>query len=65
MRITTSTTAPERATADVLAVAVGRPASLTGAAAAVDRALGGTLTRLVDAGEIRGTRGAGDGGARR
>ena len=57
MRITTSTTAPERATADVLAVAVGRPASLTGAAAAVDRALGGTLTRLLDAGEIRGAKG--------
>jgi leucyl aminopeptidase len=69
MRITTSTTAPERATADVLAVAVGRPASLTGAAAAVDRALGGTLTRLVEAGEIRGgkgqvTLGHADGGVR-
>ena len=57
MRITTSTTAPERATADVLAVAVGKPPSLTGAAAAVDRALGGTLGRLIESGEIRGARG--------
>jgi leucyl aminopeptidase len=57
MRITTSTTAPERATADVLAVAVGKPPSLTGAAAAVDRALGGTLGRLIESGEIRGAKG--------
>jgi leucyl aminopeptidase len=57
MRITTSTTAPERATADVLAVTVGKPVALTGAAAAVDRALGGRLTRLVDAGEIRRSKG--------
>ena len=35
----------------------GSPSSLTGAAAAVDRALGGTLTRLVEAGEIRGAKG--------
>jgi leucyl aminopeptidase len=54
MRITTSTTAPERAQADMLAVAVGKPASLAGAAAAVDAALGGAITRLVEAGEIRG-----------
>jgi len=57
MRITTSTTAPERAAADMLAVAVGKPASLTGAAAAVDRALGGAIARLVEAGEIRGGKG--------
>ena len=57
MRITTSTTVPERATADVLAVAVGKPPSLTGAAAAVDRALGGTLGRLIESGEIRGAKG--------
>jgi leucyl aminopeptidase len=57
MRITTSTTAPERAAADMLAVAVGKPASLTGAAAAVDAALGGAIGRLVDAGEIRGGKG--------
>jgi leucyl aminopeptidase len=57
MRITTSTTAPERATAEMLAVAVGRPAGLTGAAAAVDRALGGTLGRLIESGEIRGSKG--------
>jgi leucyl aminopeptidase len=57
MRITTSTTAPERTTADVLAVAVGKPPSLTGAAAAVDRALGGTLGRLIESGEIRGAKG--------
>ena len=57
MRITTSTTAPERATADVLAVAVAKPPSLTGAAAAVDRALGGTLGRLIESGEIRGAKG--------
>ena len=57
MRITTSTTAPERATADVLAVAVGKPPSLTGAAAAVDRALGGTLGRLIESGEVRGAKG--------
>jgi leucyl aminopeptidase len=57
MRITTSTTAPERAAADMLAVAVGKPVSLTGAAAAVDAALGGAIGRLVDAGEIRGGKG--------
>jgi leucyl aminopeptidase len=57
MRITTSTTAPERATADVLAVAVGKPPSLNGAAAAVDRALGGTLGRLIQSGEVRGAKG--------
>ena len=57
MRITTSTTVPERATADVLAVAVGKPPSLTGAAAAVDQALGGTLGRLIESGEIRGAKG--------
>jgi leucyl aminopeptidase len=57
MRITTSTTAPERAAADMLAVAVGKPASLSGAAATVDAALGGAIRRLVDAGEIRGAKG--------
>ena len=57
MRITTSTTAPERAAADVLAVAVGKPVRLTGAAAAADAALGGAIGRLVDAGEIRGAKG--------
>jgi leucyl aminopeptidase len=57
MRITTSTTAPERAAADMLAVAVGKPARLTGAAAAVDDAMGGAVSRLVDAGEIRGAKG--------
>ena len=57
MRITTSTTAPERAAADMLAVAVGKPARLAGAAAAVDDAMGGAVSRLVDAGEIRGAKG--------
>ena len=57
MRITTSTTAPERATADVLGMAVAKPPSLTGAAAAVDRALGGTLGRLIESGEVRGAKG--------
>jgi leucyl aminopeptidase len=38
-------------------VAVGKPPSLTGAAAAVDRALGGTLGRLIESGEIRGAKG--------
>jgi leucyl aminopeptidase len=57
MRITTSTTAPERAAADMLAGAVGKPARLTGAAAAVDDAMGGAISRLVDAGEIRGAKG--------
>ncbi|HYX85866.1 MAG TPA: leucyl aminopeptidase family protein [Gaiellales bacterium] len=57
MRISTSTTAPARAAADVLAVAVPKPARLDGAAAAIDAALGGRLQRLLDAGEIRGAKG--------
>jgi leucyl aminopeptidase len=57
MRITTSTAAPQRASADTLAVAVARPVRLEGAAAAVDEALGGGIGRLVADGEIRGGRG--------
>jgi leucyl aminopeptidase len=57
MRITTTTTSPLRAGADILVVPVSKPPVLEGAAAEVDKALGGALARLIDAGEIRGTRG--------
>jgi leucyl aminopeptidase len=57
MRITTSTAAPQRASADVLAVAVARPVRLEGAAAAIDEAMGGRIAALVGDGEIRGARG--------
>ncbi|HEY8859522.1 MAG TPA: M17 family peptidase N-terminal domain-containing protein, partial [Gaiellales bacterium] len=57
MRITTTTTSPLRAGADILVVPVSKPPLLEGAAAEVDKALGGALERLIDAGEIRGTRG--------
>jgi leucyl aminopeptidase len=57
MRITTTTTSPLRAGADILVVPVSKPPLLEGPAAEVDKALGGALERLIDAGEIRGTRG--------
>jgi leucyl aminopeptidase len=57
MRITTTTTSPLRVNADVLVVPVTKPPVLEGAVAEVDKALGGALTRLIDAGEIRGARG--------
>ena len=57
MRITTTNTSPLRASADVLVVTVAKPPVLAGAAAELDSALGGTLTGLIDAGEIRGARG--------
>ena len=57
MRITTTTTSPLRAAADILVVPVSKPPLLEGAAADVDKALGGALKRLIDTGEIRGARG--------
>jgi leucyl aminopeptidase len=49
-----SIAAPEEVEADVLAVGVSGPLTpLTGAAATLDRGLGGRLTKLVDEGEIR------------
>ncbi len=57
MRITTPTTAPARAAADVLAVAVSKPPELSGELADLDSALGGRVEQIVRSGEFRGTRG--------
>jgi leucyl aminopeptidase len=57
MKISTSAAAPATANVDMLAVAVAKPVALEGAVAELDRALGGTIGRLVKAGEIRGTAG--------
>jgi leucyl aminopeptidase len=57
MRITTANTSPLRASADVLVVTLSKPATLEGAAAEIDAALGGTISDLIKAGEIRGARG--------
>jgi len=57
MRIVTSATSPTSVACDLLAVAVSSPVELTGAAAAVDTALGGQLSQLVERGEIRGESG--------
>jgi leucyl aminopeptidase len=56
MRITTPTTDPSRAAADILAVAVAKPARVEGALASLDKALGGRIARLIDDGEVRGAR---------
>ena len=57
MKISTSAAAPATANVDMLAVAVAKPVVLEGAVAELDRALGGTIGRLVKAGEIRGAAG--------
>jgi len=57
MKITTSATDPASANVDLLAVTVTKPASLERAAAALDRALGGAIGKLVRSGEIRGAAG--------
>src|SRR6476659_5770522 len=57
MKISTSAAAPATANVDMLAVAVAKPVALEGAAAELDRALGGTIGRLVKGGEIRGAAG--------
>jgi leucyl aminopeptidase len=57
MRITTANTSPLRASADVLVVTVAKPPTLEGVAAEIDSALGGTISDLIKAGEIRGARG--------
>jgi leucyl aminopeptidase len=57
MKISTSAASPDAAPADLLAVAVTKPVTLEGAAAALDAALGGEIARLVKAGEIRGAAG--------
>src|SRR4051795_9177481 len=57
MKISTSAAAPATANVDMLAVAAAKPVALEGAVAELDRALGGTIGRLVKAGEIRGTAG--------
>lgn len=57
MKISTSASSPTVVAADLLAVAVTLPVKLEGAAAALDEALGGQLTELAAAGEIRGNRG--------
>ena len=57
MKISTSASSPTAVAADLLAVAVTLPVKLEGAAAALDEALGGQLTELAAAGEIRGNRG--------
>jgi leucyl aminopeptidase len=57
MKISTTAAAAATANVDLLAVAVTKPVTLTGAAAELDQALGGTIARLVKAGEIRGSAG--------
>ena len=57
MKITTSAAAPATANVDMLAVAVAKPVALEGAVAELDRALDGTIARLVKAGAIRGAAG--------
>ena len=53
MRITTSAAKPTSVQADLLAVAVTKPLELAGAVAELDEALGGEISRLVRAGEVR------------
>jgi leucyl aminopeptidase len=57
MKISTSASSPTAVAADLMAVAVTLPVKLEGAAAALDDAIGGQLTELAAAGEIRGNRG--------
>ena len=58
MRITTSAAKLTSVQADLLAVAVTKPLELSGAAAELDAALGGEISRLVKAGEVRPGAGA-------
>ncbi len=57
MRVEVQTVAPEQVEADVVAVPLAGEDGLTGAAAALDSALGGLLGRLADDGELRGDAG--------
>src|ERR1700751_5307293 len=54
MKISTTAAAAASANVDLLAVAVAKPVKLEGAAAELDRALDGAVSRLVKANEIRG-----------
>jgi leucyl aminopeptidase len=54
MKISTTAAAAASANVDLLAVAVVKPVKLEGAAAELDRALDGAISRLVKANEIRG-----------
>src|SRR6185503_18859618 len=56
--ITTSAAKPTSVQADLLAVAVTKPLELSGAAAELDAALGGEISRLIKAGEVRPGAGA-------
>ncbi|MGZ4311157.1 MAG: leucyl aminopeptidase [Solirubrobacteraceae bacterium] len=58
MKVSTSATSPTAAAADMLAVAVSKPVEAAGAVAQLDEALGGEISRLVKAGEIRGGAGS-------
>ncbi|HET6848784.1 MAG TPA: leucyl aminopeptidase [Gaiellales bacterium] len=57
MKISTSAAAAASANVDLLAVAVTKPVALEGAAAELDGALDGAISRLVKANEIRGAAG--------
>ncbi|HEY0387435.1 MAG TPA: leucyl aminopeptidase [Gaiellales bacterium] len=54
MKISTTAGSPAAANVDLLAVAMSKPVSLDGAAAELDRAMDGAISRLVKANEIRG-----------
>src|SRR4029079_7305980 len=53
MQCPPANTSPLRASADVLVVTVAKPPTLEGVAAEIDSALGGTISDLIEAGEIR------------
>ena len=57
MKISTTAASAVSANVDLLAVAVTKPVKLEGAAAELDGALGGAISRLVKANEIRGAAG--------
>jgi leucyl aminopeptidase len=57
MRLSTSGSGPAAVAADLLVIPVTKPVELTGAAADVDTALDGAISRLVRAGEVRGSAG--------
>src|SRR4051812_28575761 len=56
MKISTPASSPDAVTADMIAAAVPSPPRLEGAAATLDQALGGQLSDLIGAGEIRGAK---------
>jgi leucyl aminopeptidase len=57
MRLFVATTAPRRQKTDCAIVGLHEGSALAGAAAALDEALGGRLTRVIKRGDVRGKAG--------